>query len=140
MTEDEFEKLYFKAKLAGAKAIGVLMIELVTNDNEEFAFELIRKYSPGALMAPNDVSVSNDRPCKNSPYGLCYTSPLGRNIEQMDPDSMYCIWCDKIYSIDSTNSERKYIGNGHIIDDTSMLMADDLRTFVGYKNENTRRH
>ena len=48
----------------------------------------------------------------------------------MDPDSLFCIWCDRIYGIDLTEPETTYIENGRIIDDTSMLMHDDLKIML----------
>lgn len=138
MTEEEFEKLYFKAKLAGAKAIGELLMNLVGSDDEKFALKLIRKYSPGLIeqIEKNSTYISEERPCKESPYGLCYTVSLGKNLEQMYKDSIYCIWCDMIYSIDLTNPKIKYIKDGHIIDGTSMLIPDNVIQFAGNKNEN----
>lgn len=135
MTQDEFDKLYFKAKLAGARQISELMIQLVKDGEEEFAFELIRKYSPAAITAPIATNVSYERECKKSPYGLCYTIPLGQNIEQMNPDSIWCIFCEKIYTIDLTNTERKYIYDGCMVDDTSLL-TPPIWKLPGRKNAN----
>jgi hypothetical protein len=53
----------------------------------------------------------------------------------MNPDSMFCIWCEKIYSIDETKPEREFVDSGsRIIDGTSMLAryGEDIE-FVGYK-------
>jgi len=120
MNQDEFEKLYFKAKLAGTKAIGELMIKLVNDGEEKFAFKLVREYSPGAIKPPVVENVSLDRPCNWSPYGYCFTNTLGQNIEHFDTGSIYCIWCEKIYSIDETDPELNYIEDGKIISGDNM--------------------
>lgn len=120
MSQDEFDKLYFKAKLIGKKAIGELMIKLIYADEEEFAFELVRKYSPGAIKAPAVENVSLDRPCNWSPYGYCFTNTLGQTIIYTEPESIYCIWCERIYIIDETDPESNYIPSGKIISGDNM--------------------
>lgn len=98
MNRGKFDKLYFLAKLGGAKKVGELMIDLVNAGHEEFAFELVRNYSPGAIKAPNSDQVSLERPCNWSPFGYCFTNKMGLNTEQMNPNSEICIWCEKIYT------------------------------------------
>lgn len=120
MNQDEFEKLYFKAKLAGSKTIGELMIKLINDCEEELAFQLIRKYSPGTIKPPTIKNVSLERPCNNSPYGYCYTKRLGQTIEYKDPESIYCIYCGTIYSIDQTDPASNYINDGIIISGDNM--------------------
>ena len=102
MNRGKFDKLYFLAKLGGAKKVGELMIDLVNAGHEEFAFELVRNYSPGAIKAPNSDQVSLERPCNWSPYGYCYTNELGLNTEQFDPHTRVCIWCEKLWSPPNT--------------------------------------
>jgi len=98
MNEEKFNKAVFLAKLKGDKALGDLMLELVQQRHEEYAFRIVRMFSPGAITPPTCDNVSEDRHCNMSPYGYCFTNRLGKNIEQFHPDSMYCIWCESIYT------------------------------------------
>ena len=134
LNQKEFDKLYFKAKLAGIDGLGELLLQLMKNKEERFAMQLFQLHN-GQYNKPlcNDA-VSEKRPCEKSPYAYCFCVPLGRNIEHMDPDSMFCIWCERIYSVDETNPEREFIADGRIIDSASMLMYDKNLRFMGYKS------
>ncbi len=135
MNKEEFDKEYFKAKLAGEKALGELLLQLIFAGEERFSVQLLQLQNQDYKDILCYEAVSKDRVCEKSPYLYCFSVPLGQNIEHMDPDSMFCIWCEKIYSIDETKPEREFVDSGsRIIDGTSMLAryGEDIE-FVGYK-------
>lgn len=99
MTEEQFKKLLFIAKLSGDKKVGELMIDLAHSGEKEYAYQIHKTYCPGAELPPAPESLSLDHPCNWSPYGYCYTNELGRNLEQFNPESHVCIWCEKIYAV-----------------------------------------
>ena len=136
MNQEDFDKAYFKAKLAGIAALGELLLQLMKAEEHQFAMQLFQLHDQEYDKILCDDAVSKDRECEKSPYHYCFSVPLGQNIEHMDPDSIFCIWCSKIYSVDETKPEREFISDGsRIIDGTSMLARygeDDIQ-FIGYK-------
>ena len=118
MEQEEFDKLYFKAKLAGPEAVGALLLQLMKSKELRFVLQLIQAYS----MDHNDTIVTEDtmsahRPCTKSPYALCFCTPFTVDEQKPKPTDMYCIWCAKIYSPDLTNPDIEWVHNGaYIID------------------------
>lgn len=112
VTQDEFDKLYFKAKLTGIDGLGELLLQLMKSKEDRFAMQLFQLHNRQYDELLCNQSVSEDRPCKKSPYAYCFCVPLNQNTEHMDPDSIYCIWCAKIYSIDLTKPEIEYDWSG----------------------------
>ena len=102
MDNEKFKKLLFLAKLAGDKAIGELMIDLLHMGEKEHAYSIHKTYCPGAIAPPAEESLSKDHPCEWSPYGYCYTNELGLNTEQFDPHTHVCIWCEKLWAPPNT--------------------------------------
>jgi len=102
MDKETFNKLYFKAKLGGDKKVGELMIDLLEAGDTIHAFDIHKTFCPGAVDPPTSDNLSKDRSCRWSPYGYCFTNRLGRTVEQFDPESQCCIWCDKIWSVPNT--------------------------------------
>lgn len=98
MDQEQFNKLFFKAKLGGHVAVGELLIDLVFANEDEYALQIHKLYSPGVIRAPTRENVTKDRPCSWSPFGYCFTIEKGRTLEQFDPKTQYCIWCEKLYS------------------------------------------
>lgn len=117
LNQDEFDKLYFKAKLAGQAAIAGLLLQLMKEQEQQFVLELIHSYS---LEADNflmtEDSVSGNRHCEKSPYALCFCTPFLADLKPDIPD-MYCIWCSKIYTPDLTKPEIEWLHKGYIIDE-----------------------
>ena len=132
MIQEDFDKAYFKAKLQGIDGLGELLLQLMKAEEHKFAMQLFQLHNKNYKELLCNEAVSEKRVCEKSPYKYCFCVPLGQNIEQMDPDALFCIWCDRIFGIDLTEPETTYIENGRIIDDTSMLMHDDLKEFVGF--------
>lgn len=119
MDQEEFDKLYFKAKLAGEAAIAGFLLQLMKAKERKFVLELIHSYaleSDNFLMTED--SVSGDRPCEKSPYALCFCTPFTVDEQKPKPTDMYCIWCAKIYAPVLTDA--KWVHRGaYLIDDTS---------------------
>jgi len=97
MNNEKFNKELFKAKLGGPKKVGELMINCVQAGDSKHAFEIHLTFCPGAIEPPTIDNLSTDHSCNWSPYGYCFTNRLGRNIEQFDPETTCCIWCEKLY-------------------------------------------
>ena len=114
MNQKEFDKLYFKAKLIGISGLGELLLQLMKNKEERFAMQLFQLHNKQYDKLLCNQAISEERPCEKSPYAYCFCVPLGRNIEHMDPDSIYCIWCEHIYGIDPTSTEITYSYNSSI--------------------------
>ena len=97
MNNETFNKLYFKAKLGGKKKVGELMIDLIEADEGEHVYQILRQFCPGAREIPTVDNICKDHECDWSPYGFCFTVRMGRTLEQFDPESQRCIWCERIY-------------------------------------------
>ncbi len=108
MNQEEFDKLYFKAKLIGIDGLGELLLQLMKNKEDRFAMQLFQLHNGQYDELLCNEAVSKDRPCKKSPYAYCFCVPLGQNIEHINPDSIFCIWCENIYSVDMINPETEY--------------------------------
>lgn len=126
MNQEEFDKLYFKAKLTGISGLGELLLQLMKAKEDRFAMQLFQLHNEQYDKLLCNQSVSEERPCEKSPYAYCFCVPLGQNIEHIDPDSIYCIWCDHIYSIDLTSPEITYAPDG-----TMTQMVDNLVKKIG---------
>lgn len=105
MNQEEFDKLYFKAKLTGIDGLGELLLQLMKTKEERFTMQLFQLHNGQYDELLFNEAVSEKRPCDKSPYAYCFCVPLGQNIEHMNPDSLWCIWCESIYSIDMTKPE-----------------------------------
>lgn len=112
MNQEEFDKLYFKAKLVGVDGLGELLLRLMKDKEDRFAMQLFQLHNGQHDELLCNQAVSEKRPCKKSPYAYCFCVPLGQNIEHIDPDSIYCIWCEHIYGIDLTSPEITYEHDG----------------------------
>lgn len=112
MNQEEFNRLYFKAKLAGINGLGELLLQLMKNKHEQFAMQLFQLHNGQYDKLLCNDAVSEKRPCKKSPYVYCFCVPLGKNTEHENPDSLYCIWCSKIFCIDLTKPEIEYDWTG----------------------------
>lgn len=123
MNDETFDRLYFKAALGGTKKIGEFMIDLVNARHVRYAYRLIRMHSPGATEAPTIDNISKDRPCDWSPFGYCFTTGLGPTTEHHIEDSLYCIWCERIWAPPNTV-------------DFKIDMTDALRYGELHRNEN----
>ncbi len=104
MEQEEFDKLYFKAKLAGSEAIAAFLLQLMKAQEQRFVLKLIQSYAvetDNFLMTED--SVSGDRHCERSPYALCFCTPFTVDEQKPKPTDMYCIWCAKIYTPEITS-------------------------------------
>ena len=111
MNNEAYNKQLFKAKLAGDKKVGELMIDLLEAGETAHAFSIHKTYCPGAVEPPTKDNLSKDRPCDWSPYGYCFTNKMGRTLEQFDPESQHCIWCERIYTPPNTvNPFENFLG------------------------------
>ena len=120
MDQEEFDKLYFKAKLAGPGAMGGLLLQLMKSQQVRFVLQLIQLYTvDGSNPLITEDSVSGDRLCEKSPYALCFCTPFTVDEQKPKPTDMYCIWCSKIYTPDLTQPDVVWIHSGHIIDGQS---------------------
>ncbi len=122
MTQEEFDKAYFKAKLAGVEAIGELVLQLMKDGEQRFAMQLFQLHNKGYDKLLTNDAVSEDRVCEKSPYHYCFSIPMGKNIEHMDPNSFFCIWCSRIYNVDLTKPEREFIKGGLVIGTDKLIM------------------
>lgn len=121
MNQTEFDKLYFKAKLIGIDGLGELLLQLMKNKEERFAMQLFQLHNGQYDKLLCNQAVSEERPCKKSPYAYCFCVPFGQHSEHTNPESIYCIWCENIFSVDMTDSEIKYA-----YDNTITQMVNDL--------------
>lgn len=133
MNQEDFDKAYFKAKLAGIEALGELLLQLMKAKENRFAMQLFQLHNKDYKSILCQEAVSEDRICKKSPYHYCFSVPLGQNIEHMDPDSIFCIWCERIYSVDQTKPEREFIGDGYAVSDFVAKYGEDDIRFAGFK-------
>jgi hypothetical protein len=117
MDQEEFDKLYFKAKLAGQDAVGKFVLQLMKSRDIQFVIQVIQLYSEGHEGSVTDDSLSGDRLCEKSPYALCFCTPFTVDKHKLKPTDMYCIWCAKIYMPDLTDPNITWVHNGaYIID------------------------
>ena len=125
MNQEDFDKAYFKAKLAGTNALGELLLQLMKAKEDSFAMQLLQLHNKEYEKLLTNDAVSRDRVCDKSPYHYCFSVPMGKNIEHFDPESFFCIWCSRIYNVDLTKPEREFIEGGMVIG-TSKLIMDIL--------------
>ena len=122
MTQEEFDKLYFKAKLAGIEALGELLLQLMKDEENIFAMQLFQLHNKDYDNVLSLDAVSEHRVCDKSPYHYCFSVPLGQNIEHFDPDTFTCIWCGNMYSKDLTLAEREFLAGDRVRSVTSIMM------------------
>ena len=91
MNQEDFDKAYFKAKLQGIDGLGELLLQLMKADEHKFAMQLFQLHNKNYKELLCNEAVSEKRVCEKSPYKYCFCVPLGQNIEQMDPDALFCI-------------------------------------------------
>jgi len=123
MNQDDFDKAYFKAKLAGIEALGELLLQLMGTGEDRFAMQLFQLHNKEYASMLNNDAVSKDRVCEKSPYHYCFSVPMSKNIEHINPDSFFCIWCSKIYSVDLTKPEREFIEGGRVVGSHKLLLG-----------------
>jgi len=122
MNQDDFDKLYFKAKLTGINALGELLLQLMEEKDNRFAMQLYQLHNQDYDDVLSLDAVTKDRVCDKSPYHYCFSVPLGKNIEHFDPDTFTCIWCGNMYSVDLTKTEQEYIAGDKVRSVSSIIM------------------
>jgi hypothetical protein len=122
MNQEEFDKLYFKAELAGIEALGELLLQLMKAKEDRFAMQRFQLHNKEYEKLVTSDAVSRDRVCEKSPYHYCFSVPMGKNIEHFDPESFFCIWCNNIYDVDLTKTEREFIKGGKVVGSQQLLI------------------